>query len=569
MNGVENFDYYFINPNYKQYIVEYEGDIKGEVEKVPGYHVLILDEKYAVVATEEKLEINYKMFKSIFYVMYPELYTLQDIKLNQENKSNVIDIKNPLDLTGNKVMVAVIGTGIDYLSNTFITEDGKSRIELIWDQTIPSNGKSEDKQAYYGSIYTNEMINNAISLARNGGNPYSIVPSIDVNGHGTTLASIIGGFNRDNNFKGIASKCSFIVIKLKETEYYKNEYQVEIPIYNLPSIYIALKFLYEYKLKNLTPIVIYFPLGTNSGNHKGSGILEEYIELISMSRGVVVVSGTGNEGANGGHASGIIKSEGEMKIIQLDVNKRQKILPVEIWIDAPNFMTIEVVSPAGESTGLNPSLMNFTMNYKYILEETNIEISYFIPEQTSGDELIRVTFHNLVPGIWQFRIIGKLIINGTFNLWLPQRGIRPENTRFSPSDPYNTITNPSNSKYTVTVASYNERNNNIVNFSGVASLDEYLDVIDLAAPGVNILSIAPGNKITLTSGTAASAAVVAGVCALLLEWGIIEGNDLYIYSQKIKAYLERGTYKRKGDIYPNPQWGYGILNVFEIFRSMI
>jgi|GEM_PF-6740968 hypothetical protein len=43
-----------------------------------------------------------------------------------------------------------------------------------------------------------------------------------------------------------------------------------------------------------------------------------------MSRGIVVITGTGNEGANGGHASGVIKKEGEIKVIQLDVDQRQK-----------------------------------------------------------------------------------------------------------------------------------------------------------------------------------------------------------------------------------------------------
>ena len=42
-----------------------------------------------------------------------------------------------------------------------------------------------------------------------------------------------------------------------------------------------------------------------------------------------------------------------------------------------------------------------------------------------------------------------------------------------------------------------------------------------------------------------------------------------MYSQTIKAYLARGTAKRSGDIYPNPQWGYGILDVLSMFQNMI
>ena len=124
------------------------------------------------------------------------------------------------------------------------------------------------------------------------------------------------------------------------------------------------------------------------------------------------------------------------------------------------------------------------------------------------------------------------------------------------SDPYGTITNPGTSDYIITVAAYNQNNNNIVNYSGMAFLDDYIDRIDVAAGGVNALTVAPNNKTAIVNGTSVSAAVVAGACAMLFQWGIVDGNDPYIYSQTIKAYLARGTIKRSGDIYPNPQWGY-------------
>lgn len=292
----ENFDYYFINPNYKQYMVQYEGDIKGEVEKFPEYKVIIVDDKYAIIFTKSEINllVEYKKLSTIVNVIFPQLYTLQDINLSRKDKEDIIDIENPLDLTGDETIVAIIGTGIDYLSNEFIDEDGKSRIELIWDQTISSKEEYKEIKAPYGSIYTNKMINDAINTFRNGQNPYDIVPSRDESGHGTSLSGIVGGYNTKSNFKGVANKCRFISIKLNESEHFKREYGIDTPIYNLPSIYIALKFLYEYKLTTQSPIVILLPLGTNAGNHKGNGILEEFIEYISMSGGIVVVTGVGN-----------------------------------------------------------------------------------------------------------------------------------------------------------------------------------------------------------------------------------------------------------------------------------
>ncbi len=65
-------------------------------------------------------------------------------------------------------------------------------------------------------------------------------------------------------------------------------------------------------------------------------------------------------------------------------------------------------------------------------------------------------------------------------------------------------------------------------------------------------------------------AVLCGATLLLLEWGIALGNDPNIYGPTVISYFTRGTSKRSGDIYPNPQWGYGMLNLqgsFENLRS--
>ena len=42
-----------------------------------------------------------------------------------------------------------------------------------------------------------------------------------------------------------------------------------------------------------------------------------------------------------------------------------------------------------------------------------------------------------------------------------------------------------------------------------------------------------------------------------------------MYSQSIKTFLRRSVIKRGGDIYPNSEWGYGILNFYKIFENMM
>ena len=53
---------------------------------------------------------------------------------------------------------------------------------------------------------------------------------------------------------------------------------------------------------------------------------------------------------------------------------------------------------------------------------------------------------------------------------------------------------------------------------------------------------------------------VTGSAALLMQWGIVEGNDPYLYGEKVKAYLIRGA-KHLPILqeYPNPSLGWGVL----------
>ena len=155
-----------------------------------------------------------------------------------------------------------------------------------------------------------------------------------------------------------------------------------------------------------------------------------------------------------------------------------------------------------------------------------------------------------------------------YNAWIWQYGLSLPNTRFSPSDPYGTITIPGDSTLVVTVAAYNQNNNNLLTYSGLSFRQEYIKKIDFAAGGVNTMTVGLNNSTQIINGTSLSAAVGAGACVLLFQWGIVEGNYPYMYSQSIKTFLTRGVIKRGKDVYPNPELGYGILNFYKIFENM-
>jgi hypothetical protein len=564
--------------NYDNYIVQYKGDIESEISKKSDYYVTIINDKYAIVSVKKDVEININedaSFESVTYVNVARMYTLQEISPIEAAQINFLQIESPLNLTGKGVNVAIIDSGIDYLNEEFLNSNNETRIECIWDQTIITTEQDESNSIPFGTLYKRSKINDAIKANREGKSPYEIVPSKDEIGHGTSMSGIIGATGRTPELKGVLPECDFVVVKLMEDFSYEAQFKdVTIPVFNITVILAALQFLHEYTLKNYKPMVIYFPMGSSLGNHKGTGLLEQFIESIISTSGIVLVSGTGNQRETGGHSSGLLSKISGVEavgasVIQFNVSPEQKNLWIEVWTDLPNIILIEVVSPSGEGTGTIPLIVEYTRKYKFQFEKTVVKINYYFPERNTGDELILLRFYDLQPGIWRIRVTADYILNGKYNAWMPQNGIRDKDTRFSAPDPFGTITNPSNSIYIVTAAAYNQNNNNYVNYSGTASLDGFLGRIDVASGSVNALTVAPNNKTAVVNGTSVSAAVVAGVCGMLFQWGIVDLNDPYIYSQTIKAYLVKGAIPTGSDITPNPYWGYGILNVPAIFKNMI
>ncbi|NFE74440.1 peptidase S8 [Clostridium botulinum] len=571
----------FNSKNYRDYLVQYQGKIIENLNSIEGIEIKPITSELAILAIRKDLQNHINDFSvlekdlnkdktllsSIVYIKSPELYTLEDISPIEESQVSSVQQNNPLNLLGEDVVVGIIDTGIDYLNNEFITDDNKTRINFIWDQSLNTPEESKD-DLKYGRIYEKEDINKAIEVYKQGGNPYEIVKTKDEIGHGTAMAGIIAASGRNSELKGVAPKCELCVIKLAEATAYKEDFEIEIPVYSLTSIVIAIETLYKYAIEYKKPLVIYLPLGTNSGNHQGTGLLNEYIENVTNNRGIIVVTGAGNEGAAGHHASGIIEKKDNIEEVELYVAEKQKVLIADIWIDMPNIMSVNIISPSGEDTGILVPLLNKENKYKFIFENTIVDIRYYIPEETTGDEYIQIYFYDIQPGLWTFRIIGDVISSGIFNMWIPQNGITKPGTAFRAPDPYGTLMIPGDSISVVTAAAYNQNSNNALIYSSMSFKDTEVSIIDLAAGGVNTVTTSPNNGITKVSGTSVAAAVVAGVCALLLEWGIIKENYPYMYCQSLISYLVKGTDRRKGDIYPNAQWGYGTLNVLKMFENM-
>ncbi|WP_242863928.1 S8 family peptidase [Clostridium tepidiprofundi] len=560
----------YLKEGYDNFIVEYEGDIKSAFKNINFASVYVLDENYAVISVESsKKQQLYDEVKEVVYIERTVLYTLNSISpIDAANISKFHD-HNHLTLRGRGVLVGILDTGIDYLNKEFIYEDDTTRIVSIWDQSINTGLPPEGFD--FGSEYDSNQINKAITKQLENGNPYEIVPSKDENGHGTEIAGIIGARGR-NGVMGAAPDCEFVVVKLLNAKesILKDEglNDIDKPIYSNTSIILGIKYLLTTAKRLNKPIVISLAVGTNFGSHNGTSLVERYINEISKVRGIAVVSGTGNQGDSDTHTEGKIEKTGDIKTVEIKIDDFQKSLKFEIWCSKPDKISLGIVSPSGEVIEKIPARIQEVEEIKFIFEGSSVFVKYYLPEEITGDELICVNIKNAKGGIWQIRLIGDYVVEGRYYIWLPQRELLKEQTRFLNPSPYTTLTIPSTSRRLICCATYNQNNNTLVAFSGRGYTRDGRIKPDVAVGGINVVTTGLNNQIVTVTGSSAASAVLSGAVALMLQWGIVDGNDKTLYSTKIMTYLIRGTDKRKGDIYPNREWGYGMLDLNGVFKNM-
>lgn len=500
------------------------------------------------------------------YGAMPSLYGL----INQGNMeaSGIIRLRNipNFNLRGQGVLIGVMDSGIQYTNPIFIREDGTSKIAFIWDQTV--SGNQVENHMLYGSEYSQEQINQALKSE----NPLSVVPTTDEVGHGTMIAGIAAGNEVPmNDFYGVAPDAELVVVKLKQAKKYLREFffiPENIPCYQENDILIALDYLISISNKLNRPIAICVALGNSQGAHDGSGILSNYLSLLSNNNGVGIIVAAGNEGNARRHYSGKVNSNTGYDIVELSVGEGEQGFSMEFWGDSPGVFSIDIQTPTGEYVPRIVPRLDENRDISFIFEQTTIQLDYQIIESQSGDQLILMRFKNPAPGIWKFNVYGRSDLNIGFNIWLPMDGFISENTFFVRSDPYITVLSLGNAPNPITVTAYNHADNSL--YIKASRGYTRIGVIkpEIAAPGVNVTSPTLDQGFTAVTGTSAAAAFTTGVAAILLEWAVVKKNQITFNTLDMKIFMIRGARRDLQINYPNRDWGYGILDVFNVFDAL-
>lgn len=522
----------------------------------PVYHVIHIRREFF---TPQNLGI-------MDYQVVPSCYTVLDTESLQQ--SGILRVQNQpvLNLKGRDVILGFLDTGIDYENMAFRSPGGASRILEIWDQTIQSGEPPEGIS--YGSVYTRADINAAL----NSDTPKALVPTEDREGHGTRLASIAAGSeNEEQDFTGAAPECDIAVVKLKQAKPYLLEFYAISPdtlAFSETDIMMGLRYLDELAKRQNKPLVICMALGTNQGDHAGNSPLGEYLEILTNRLKRAVVTAGGNEANQGHHFFGRMNGDTGYEDVEVRVAEGEYGFTMELWGTAPDVFSVSIVSPTGEEIPRIPARLLQHVERQLLFEETRITLDGQVLETRSGDQLIVMRFQRPTAGVWRIRVYADRYIYGTYHIWLPITGFLSPGTVFLRSNPDTTLTEPSNAERPITVSAYNGNNSSIYLDSGRGYTRLEQVKPDIAAPGVEVSAVGVRDRATQATGTSASAALTAGAAALMMEWGIVRGNAPAMDGLEIKKHFIRGADRRADMAFPNREWGYGTLNLYESFEAI-
>lgn len=532
--------------NFIEFIVVYQGtadEFRADAESI-GVKFDDLDYGFGII-TMKVSEIN--KLDNLTRIQYVELPKVLETTDYQSNSASCVQSAwNTYGLSGEGTIIGFLDTGIDFTHPGFISNDGETRLQYIYDLQT-------DK------IYNRDDINRALKSDE----PYDVVPVQDLAGHGTHVVGIAcaGGKINFNNY-GVAYKSDIIMVKITR--------EGDINRALSTQLMKGVKFLIDKGYELNKPLIINISLSTNQGGHNGRSLLEQYIEIVSTVEKVTIVIAAGNEGSAGHHVGGEVQ---QIVRIPLSIADEEKSISIQFYKTLLNSFSIEIISPAGISS--QEIILDQRYNERFLgrvkVATYNMGAS---PIDVIGQIYIRLTTSDvqLISGEWTIILRSLNEYEGYYDMWLPvAEGLNPQ-TKFLQPSISNTLGIPATVDGVISVGSYSYINNTLSPFSGRGVKRPGRDrKPDILAPGENILSTIVGGGFDTKTGTSMAAPTVAGVCGLLCEWGIVKGNDIYLYSGRLKYYLCRSAKRPINNLnYPDIAYGYGLVcvdNVVNLIQS--
>lgn len=530
-------------------IVKYSGNLDEILAPFPDIEKTSLLGGYAILIVPEPFISILSQIPTIQFIEKPNRLFFS---INQARASSCINpvYSPPFSLDGSGIVIGIVDSGIALNHPAFLTVDGETRVEYYWDQT-------GDGPAPKGYLFGTEYTKNDINTLLNNNEPLPL----DISGHGTAVAGIAAGndLSGTNFYKGIAPNSDLIVVKMKTPS--PNSFPKTTELMQ------GVNYIVEKAIELQRPLVLNISFGNNYGSHDGSSLVETYLDEISNLWKITICVGSGNEGASRIHTSGMLQNNTPFTV-ELAIGESETGLNVQIWKSYIDDFDIVLYSPSGMRYGPIQPILG---PQRFPISQTEILLYYGSPSPFNTSQEIYIEFlpvNTFIDyGIWNIELIPRNIVIGEFDMWLPGGGQLNENTGFLFSNPDTTLTIPSASSSVITVGAYDSATLSYADFSGrgYTRLTNQVKP-DIVAPGVNILAPTPSLSYDTFTGTSFATPVVSGSVALLMQWGIVQGNDPYLYGEKAKAYLQKGATPLSVEAtYPNPRLGFGALCLRDSF----
>lgn len=555
-------------------IVRYEGALAQSVEReISGATTVELFNEYGVVTIPDGQLETLRALPEVEYIELPKrlYFDLEQGRSVSCLSSATLPDQNVEGLQGKGVLVGIIDSGIDYSHPDFIRDDGTSRIAFCWDQSGEQEGRAPEGFSI-GVEYTAEDFDEALRMPEESRREIVAVDDRTL-GHGTAVAGVAAGNGRGSvsrRNRGIATESDLIIVKLagRDDGFPRTTEVME-----------GLDYVLRKAIRLQQPIAVNLSFGNNYGPHDGQSLFENYIsELNGVWKNMIVVA-AGNEG-NARHHTQVTLPKGDFRIygnggfdgsrinsdnsteVEFALAEGERALTIQLWKSYVDRLELYVVSPSGErfrmpeeGTGVRYMLGGGSTLSIVHGTPTPYTISQEIyMEWTAGEGV------TLPAGIWSIVLYPREIREGVCNLWMSGIEASGSQTGFLMPVTNTTLTIPATADRIVSVGAYQTDTMAVAPFSGRGFTASGQTAPTLVAPGVDILTAAPGGGYARRTGTSIAAPFVTGAAALLMEWGIVRGNDVELYGEKGKAYLMRGAKPLPGITdYPDVAAGYGRL----------
>ena len=509
-------------------IVKYHGSLDSLREM--GVQVDTLYGGFAILLLGESQVALLKDMEQIEYMEIPRQFYYEQVDVAESACFPSLLVR---DDGGEGVLLAILDSGIMLQNPEFLDDEGRTRVRFLYDE-----GQRR--------VWTKEAIDELLEEED------AVLPGADISGHGTAVAGIAAG-----SITGLAKGAELLIVKLAS--------QSPEGFPGTTTIMRGATFAMDKALEENKPLVMNLSFGNTYGAHDGSSILEQYLDVLCQRGKTSIVVGAGNEGNTGGH---VYTTGRERETIPFLVGAYETSLSVQIWYAGEDDYEFSLTAPDGTSIRLEQEISTgrYLVAYPGVVAYITYEESS--PYRTKQELFVELFAEDgyLTQGEWQVWINPGEVKVGGIDLYLPSGEARSTSTRFVQATPDKTITIPATAGRVISVGAYDTRYGSYATFSGRGYVlrgereeDVYEVKPDLAAPGVGITAPGIYGGMVTVNGTSFATPVVSAAAAILMQEGIVKGRDPYLYGERLKALLRKGTKSGRGLEIPSDTLGYGFL----------